>query len=233
MSRPKVRAILSAARRHKQNSLSEYESKRLLSAYGIPVVQEAIVHDWDGARQAASDIGYPVVMKLCAAGITHKTERNLVAVSLRDEADLKQAFRDLDRKTERSAGDLLVQKMVKGVREVAIGMTRDPQFGPCVMFGLGGIFTEVLHDVSFRVAPVDMQDALEMMREIRGHAILDAIRGLEAADRKTLGESLIALGNIGLENEVVQEIDVNPLIICESQPVAVDALVVLKNSEID
>jgi acetyl-CoA synthetase (ADP-forming) len=122
---------------------------------------------------------------------------------------------------------LLVQEMVKGSRELMVGMTRDAQFGPCVMFGLGGVFTEILKDVSFRVAPITKRDALEMMQEIKAHKILDDIRGMPAADLETLSEILIKIGQIGVENEGIKEIDVNPLILQGSKPVAVDALVVL------
>ncbi len=106
-------------------------------------------------------------------------------------------------------------------------MIRDPQFGPCVMFGLGGIFTEILRDVSFRVAPIEKRDALEMMKEIKAHKILDAIRGLDPVDLDVLSKALISLGQIGMENERVKEIDINPMIVRNGQPVAVDALVVL------
>ena len=109
-----------------------------------------------------------------------------------------------------------------------VGLTRDPQFGPRVMFGLGGIFTEILKDVAFRVAPLTRQDALEMMQEIKGHRILDAVRGMEAADRDRLADMLINVGRIGLENENVKEVDINPVIISGKNPIAVDALVVLE-----
>ena len=108
-----------------------------------------------------------------------------------------------------------------------VGLTRDPQFGPCVMFGLGGIFTEILKDVSFRVAPLEKRDAIDMMREIRGNKILDAVRGMDAADLDQLSDILINIGKIGLEQEHVKEIDINPLILTGSKSVAVDALVVL------
>jgi hypothetical protein len=123
---------------------------------------------------------------------------------------------------------VLVQEMVKGQRELMAGLTRDPQFGPCVMFGLGGIFTEILKDVSFRLAPLEEKDALDMMEEIKGHRILDAIRGMEQVNRRTVAGILIALGAVGVENERIKEIDVNPLIIRKGEPIAVDALVVLE-----
>jgi acetyl-CoA synthetase (ADP-forming) len=122
---------------------------------------------------------------------------------------------------------VLVQEMVKGQRELVVGMTRDPQFGPCVMFGLGGIFTEILKDVSFRKAPLEKRDALEMMREIKGQKILDAVRGMEAANIDVLADILINVGKIGVENDKIKEIDINPIILSKGQPIAVDALVVV------
>ena len=118
--------------------------------------------------------------------------------------------------------------MIKGGRELVVGLIRDPQFGPAVMFGLGGIFTEILKDISFRIAPLERRDAMEMMRDIKGHKILDDVRGLEAVDLETMADILINMGQIGLENEKIKEIDINPLIISGNKPVAVDALVVLE-----
>ena len=127
-----------------------------------------------------------------------------------------------------AAGAVLVQEMIKAERELVIGMTRDPQFGPCVMFGLGGIFTEILKDISFRIAPLEKRDALEMMQDIKAHKILEPIRGMEAADLEMLSEILINIGQIGLEHDNVKEIDINPVLLRKGKPVAVDALVVLQ-----
>lgn len=224
----KAQEILELARNRKQAILSEYESKRLLSAYGIPVVSEAIVKSLNDAKKAAYNLGYPVALKLCAPELTHKTEKRLIRLNLLDELDLEKAFQSLKEQVESLGGEFLIQKMINGVRELVIGMILDPQFGPCLLFGLGGIFTEALKDVSFRVAPIKKHDALEMMREIRGHEILDAFRGMEPVDLEALSESLIALGQIGLENSAIHQIDVNPMIVQGRQPIAVDALVVLK-----
>jgi acetyl-CoA synthetase (ADP-forming) len=125
-------------------------------------------------------------------------------------------------------GAVLLQEMVSGRRELAVGLTRDPQFGPCVMFGLGGIFTEILNDVTFRKAPLDISDALAMMKEIRGHRILQAVRGMKAADIPALADILINTGAIGLELESVVEIDINPVILSGADPVVADALFVLR-----
>jgi acetyl-CoA synthetase (ADP-forming) len=123
---------------------------------------------------------------------------------------------------------VLIQKMVQGSREFVIGLSRDPQFGPCVMFGLGGIFTEALKDVTFRVAPLSKEDALEMIDEIKTKKILGEFRGSPAVDREALAKALVGIGELGMSCDSIAEIDINPLIICGDKPVAVDALVVLK-----
>jgi len=125
---------------------------------------------------------------------------------------------------------VLVQEMIKGEREFVIGLTRDPQFGPCVMFGLGGIFTEVLNDVSFRVAPISEIDAVEMIEEIKTSKLLDEFRGSPAVDKSALVKALVGIGNLGVEYDQIAEIDINPVIISGDKPVAVDALIVLNNS---
>jgi acetyl-CoA synthetase (ADP-forming) len=225
-----VLEILERAKKRGQKALSEYEGKRILASYSIPVVREILVDDLDAAKDAVAQIGYPVVIKICSPEVSHKTEKGLIEVDLRNAGDLERALERLQEEVEGVDGQFLIQEMVKGSRELVIGMIRDPQFGPCVMFGLGGIFTEILRDVSFRVAPIQKRDAIEMMREIKAQKILDPIRGMEAVDLEVLSESLIALGKVGLEHEDIQEIDVNPMIVRGSQPVAVDALVVLRES---
>jgi len=211
-----------------QKTLSEYDSKQVLRAYDIPVTRERLVKTQDDLLQAAGDIGYPLVLKGCDSEIAHKTEKGLIRVDIRNEAEASAAFDALMAQMGNQTGTVLVQEMVKGPRELVVGLTRDPQFGPCVMFGLGGIFTEILKDVSFRVAPLEKRDALEMMGEIKGHKILDAVRGMPAADRETLADMLINVGRIGLEMDAVKEIDINPVILSGSRPLAVDALIVLE-----
>ena len=222
-----VSSILDSARMGNRHALSEYESKKILAVYGIPVVEETLASDWEEVEKAAAGIGYPVALKLCAARLAHKTEKGLIDTHLRNAADLRHAFSRLEAPAEELGARFLVQRMVSGSRELVIGMNRDRQFGPCVLFGLGGVFTEVLNDVAFRAAPIEMEDALEMMREISGRGILDAVRGMPAADKPALARSLVALGKIALENESIEAIDVNPVIIEADRPVAVDALIEL------
>ena len=220
--------IIQAARAAGQTTLSEYDSKRVLKLYGVPTSKEVLVTSRTAARTAASKIGYPVVLKACSADATHKTERGLVAVGLGTDRALTEAFRTLKSRAGRGYdGDYLVQEMVRGDREIMIGMIRDDQFGPSVMFGLGGIFTEILEDVVFRVAPLTKRDAREMARGIRGHRILDAIRGMKAVDLDVLTRCLIGIGRLGLDFPEIREIDINPLIIRGARPIAVDGLIVL------
>ncbi|MBC8419645.1 MAG: acetate--CoA ligase family protein [Proteobacteria bacterium] len=218
--------IIEKALEEGRSTLSEYESKQVLASYGIPITKEVLVDDIRGLIDATKEIGYPLVLKGCASDIAHKTEKGLIKVDIRNEAEATSAFEEIVANMG-TTPQVLVQEMVKGQRELVIGLTRDPQFGPCVMFGLGGIFTEILKDISFRVAPLEKRDALEMMQDIKGHKILEAVRGMEAADLDMFSDILIKVGQIGLENDAIKEIDINPVIISKGKPVAVDALVVL------
>lgn len=207
--------------------LTEYESKQVLAAYHIPITREISVVDRNDLKSAISYIGYPLVMK-GLGNVAHKTEAGLVKTDIRSDEDAFKAFEDIMLKTGPN-GAALVQEMVYGKRELVMGMVKDPQFGPAVMFGLGGIFTEILKDVSFRVAPLDKKDAFEMMKEIRGCRILEAVRGMEAADVDGLADILINLGRIGLDYPQIKEIDINPVILRRGKGVAVDALIILES----
>ncbi|HOX16630.1 MAG TPA: acetate--CoA ligase family protein, partial [Smithellaceae bacterium] len=225
----KANLIVEKALRKGRKTLSEYESKQVLAAYHIPITKEVLIKDKDRLDKAVQRIGFPLVMKGCSADIAHKTEKGLIHVDIRSVREAKKAYGEIMAGMKGFDGAVLVQEMIKGRRELVVGLTRDPQFGPCVMFGLGGIFTEILHDVSFRRAPLEIRDAQEMMRDIKGHKILDAVRGMEAADEKRLTDMLINVGRIGLDIPEVSEIDLNPVIISGSKPVVVDALIILKN----
>lgn len=221
--------IIQEALKKGQKALSEYDSKRLLSAYGFPVVREKLVNSRSGAVKAAKEIGLPVVLKGCSPEIAHKTEKKLIEVDMRSIKEVERAYEAIvERAGSVPLDGILVQEMVKGSRELVIGMIRDAQFGPCVMFGLGGIFTEVLKDVSFRIAPLEKRDAVEMAKEIKGAPVLNSFRGMPPVDMDLLVTLLINAGTLGLELDDVKEVDVNPLIISGNKPIAVDALVVLE-----
>jgi acyl-CoA synthetase (NDP forming) len=221
--------IIEKAIKEGRTTLSEFESKAILKAYGIPVNREIEVGDEKALLKATRDLGFPVVLKGSSPDLSHKTEHGMVRVDIRNEQEATATFHEIMDKLKADGGRVLVQEMVKGERELVVGLTHDDRFGPCVMFGLGGIFTEILKDISFRVAPIEKRDAMEMMQEIKARKILDPVRGMPAADLDKLSDILIKVGTIGLEQEAVKEIDINPVILAGSNPVAVDALVVLKS----
>jgi succinyl-CoA synthetase beta subunit len=228
MNKESAVSMIQTALQEGRKALSEYESKQVLAAYQIPVTHEVLVKKRSEVKKAARAIGYPLVMKGCSAEIAHKTERGLIHVDIRSDVEALKCFEEIMKGMNGQGGDVLVQEMIKGRRELVMGLTRDGQFGPCVMFGLGGIFTEILKDISFRRAPLERSDALAMMSEIRAHAILDTVRGMEAADKDQLANMLIRVGLIGLEIDQVQEIDLNPVILSGSEPIVVDALIILR-----
>ena len=221
-----VRDLLLKAIQNRQQALSEYESKLVVSAAGVPVVQEVLVHSRQEAMDQETLIGFPVVLKGSSHTLTHKTEMGMVLVNLKNREEAAQAYDTLLGKGIDLDG-VLIQKMVQGKREFVIGLTRDPHFGPCVMFGIGGIFTEAMKDVSFRVAPLTEEYAQEMISEIRAVKLLDAFRGEGTVNRDALVKALVGIGNLGMAYDEIAEIDINPLIVTESKPVAVDALVIL------
>ena len=221
------RAVLEKALYEGRSTLSEHESKDFIRAYGIPVTREVEVRNLQGLREAIDEVRFPLVMKASSPRIAHKSEHGLVRVDIRTLDEAQCSFQDIMSLMGETDGAVLVQEMILGARELMVGLVRDVQFGPCVMFGLGGIFTEVLKDASFRVAPLETRDAFEMTREIRAARILEEVRGLPAADMDELVRILITVGQIGLDHEKVKEIDLNPIIIEGSRPVVVDALVVL------
>lgn len=210
----------------KPASLSEFESRKVLDGYGIPLVTTVLTATRREAIDAAAEIGYPVVLKGCGADLTHKSEAGVVRLNLTTADEVASAFGAIETAVSGALDGILVQPQIRGTRELVAGMIRDPQFGPCVMFGLGGIYTEVLDDACFRIAPLQERDAIAMMDGIRGAAILGPVRGMAAADRCALSRILVALGRIGLDRDEIEAIDVNPLLLQEDgTPIAVDAAV--------
>jgi acetyl-CoA synthetase (ADP-forming) len=219
--------ILEEAVKRRATTLSEHESKLFLGEQGIPVTREWIRQSEEEIISAADTIGFPVVLKASGNEFSHKTELNLIELDLRNKDEVRQAYRRLVSRQDIQVKEVLVQQMIKGDRELVAGMTRDDQFGPCVMFGLGGIFTEVLEDIVFRVAPLTRADAMEMMDGIRSRRILGSVRGKPPIDRNRLADILITLGEIGMTFQEVREVDINPIKVVNGNPVAVDALIVL------
>ena len=212
------------------HTLSEHESKQLLADAGIPIPEQRLASSADEAVGAAEELGYPVALKLCGRGIAHKTERNLVRLDVGSAEEVREQAAQLlaERRPEEGDAGVLIQAMVPGRRELIAGLMRDAQFGPCVMFGLGGVFAELVKDVVFAVAPLEKHDAADLINALRHREILDAFRGEPEADLAKLAHILEALGRIGEARPDVLSIDVNPLILSGSEPVVVDALVELE-----
>jgi hypothetical protein len=209
-----------------QKALDEFQAKQILSIYGIPVTREILAMTADEVLQAAREIGYPVAMKACSWEIMHKTGKGMIALNLQTEEEVRRALRSI-RKAAGSDIPVLIQEMVSGNREFVAGMTRFPGFGPCVLFGLGGVLTEALKDTTFRSAPLSMTEAEEMILDIRANNLLGAFRGMPAVDTTALAKILQGIGFIALLHPEITEIDLNPMIITGSNPVVADALFVL------
>ncbi|RLB94298.1 MAG: CoA-binding protein, partial [Deltaproteobacteria bacterium] len=206
--------------------LDEYISKKVLAACGIPIIEEKQVTSLDQALQAAKIFGFPLVAKGNLQGVSHKTESHLVQLGIVSEETLEKAVENLQQ-TMQGRGSILIQKQVQGKIELMAGFIRDPQLGPCVMCGLGGIFSEALNDTVFGIAPLMMEDALNMIDRLKCQPILDGYRGFDPVDKKAFGRILISLGDLGCAYPGIREIDINPLIIHKGKPIAVDGLVVL------
>jgi acetyltransferase len=212
------------------STLSEADSKELLKAYGIPFAREERAKDAAEAVAAARAIGFPVALKLNGEGIAHKSERNLVRLSLGDAAAVEAAAGELlgRARPEDGSADLLVAEMVQGKRELIAGVVADPQFGPCILLGLGGVLTEALKDVVFAAAPLEGGEAECLVDRLSASALLThPFRGEAAIDRGALADLLLALSRLAVERKDIASVDLNPLIVSGGRPVAVDALVEL------
>ena len=215
-------------------TLSEADSRRLVADAGVVVSDWATASDPDAAAEVATAMGLPVVAKLCGDAIAHKTERGLVRLSLGSGADVHAAATDLlaAATTDDGPVELLVSTMLRGNRELIAGMLRDPQFGPCVMLGVGGVLAEAIADVAFRLAPLDELDARDLMDDLGTQALLGPFRGEPAVDRDALAETLCALGTLAADPRIVS-VDLNPMIVVDGMAVAVDALVEVLDDRAD
>lgn len=215
------------------STLSEADSKALLAPFGIPFPAEAVVADPDGAAAAADRIGYPVVVKVNGDHIAHKTERGLVRLGLADAGAVREAGAALLGRTGPDDGEvaLLVAPMVTGNRELIAGLSHDPQFGMTVMVGVGGILAEAVADVAIRLVPIAPVDAAEMLDELATQTLLGPFRGEPAIDREALVAVLLGLSRAAEAHPEVVSVDLNPLIVQDGRPVAVDALVEVRRDE--
>ena len=209
-----------------RGALDEYRSKTILAECGIPVVAECLVATPATATAAAEKWGYPVVLKGLLPGAVHKTEQGLVRLGIASAAALESAFGELDAAMG-AKGEILLQRMVQGQPELIAGALRDPQFGPCVMCGLGGTLAEILGDAAFAVAPLSREDALSLVGRLRTRQLIDGFRGAPPVNRAALADILVRLGRLMAAFPDIREIDINPLICVNGRPLAVDASIIL------
>ena len=226
--------ILSKAREEKRTVLTEIEAKQILGEAGIHCTDTRLATTKAEAVAISEEIGYPAVLKISSVDITHKSDAGGVKVNLPDKAAVEQAYDEIMASCTAKYPDadiegVAVQGMAKPGTEVIIGMTKDPSFGPVLMFGLGGIFVEVLKDVAFRVVPLEKRDASEMINEIKGKKLLEGYRGEDPADIPFLEETLLKLSELVDQKEGIAEIDMNPVFAYKQGGVVVDARIILSN----
>ena len=215
-----------------QTVLTEFESKELLQEIGIHVPGQKLTTSKEETLSAAEDIGFPIVLKLMAEDIVHKSDTGAVKLNLKSKQEVENAYEELMKIPSQKEKKISVQKMAdEPITELIIGMTTDPQFGPALMFGIGGILVELLEDVSFRIAPITEYDAKEMIREIKGFPILDGYRGKPKADLDAIVNTLLTISKLVVKHEEINEMDLNPVFIYEKGLICVDARIILKKND--
>jgi len=215
---------------HSPDRLSEFQCKRILRCYGIPVTSESLATSAEMAVEQARELGYPVALKIQSGEILHKTEAGGISLDLESDDEVSAAYHEVVASSKRFSPDaavqgVLVQEMLKDGVEVIIGTTKDPVFGHVIMFGLGGIFVEALRDVSFRIAPVTRRDAEEMIQEIKGYRVLQGMRGKPPADVDAIVDAILRVSQLVTDYaDEIEELDINPLVVFSDGAKAVDAL---------
>jgi acetyltransferase len=239
VDKERVRDLLAESIARGRAEIGEHEAREIISAYGYRIPGSVIASNSSDAEFIAEKIGYPVVMKIASPDILHKSDFGGVRVGIRDKEGVRRAFVEMKDRAKRLLPDadvwgLSIQEMIEGGKEVILGMVRDPQFGPVIMFGLGGIYVEVLKDVSFRIAPLTVEDANEMIREIRSFPLLQGARGEPATDLDGIVESLLRLSQMVIDFPEIFEIDINPLKAFPEgrPPVALDARLTVRKNEV-
>ena len=228
--------ILAKAAKEKRTLLTEIESKELLKAARIPVVETRLATSKAEAVEIAARLGYPVVMKIVSPDVVHKSDAGGVKLSIGNATQAGKAYTEILANIKKhypkaKIMGVSVQKMAKQGIEVIIGMTKDAQFGPVIMFGLGGILVEVLKDVSFRIVPMTKRDASEMITEIKGFPILKGYRGHDPADVPFLEDLIIKVSEFVDKNPEIKELDLNPVFAYKDGAIAVDARIILESAK--
>ena len=225
--------IFEEARSEGRDFLFEHEAKRLCSLYGLPVTTFTVSKTEDEAVDAAKEIGFPVVLKIVSPQVLHKSDAGGVLINIEDEDGVRAGYRKILENIKAKVpgaviAGILVQEMAPSSTEIIVGSTKNPTFGPTIMFGLGGIFVEILKDVSFRLAPITKTDAEEMIREIRSYKILEGARGMPKADQEAIVDILLKTSKMLMECPEIKELDMNPVLVYEKGAKIVDARVILE-----
>jgi acetate---CoA ligase (ADP-forming) subunit beta len=225
--------ILAKAAKEKRSLLTEIESKEWLKAARIPVVETRLATSKKEAMEIAAKLGFPVVMKIVSPDVAHKSDAGGVKLSIQNATQAGRAYSEILANIKKhypkaKITGITVQKMAKQGIEIIIGMTKDAQFGPVIMFGLGGILVEVLKDVSFRIVPMTKRDASEMIAEIKGYPILKGYRGQDPADIPYLEDLIVKVSEFVDKNPEIKELDLNPVFAYKDGALAVDARIILE-----
>ncbi|MFQ5875472.1 MAG: acetate--CoA ligase family protein [Dehalococcoidia bacterium] len=227
--------VLAKALAEHRRVLNEVESKEVLKEAGIPITEAYLAKSRDEATAQAKKISFPVVLKVLSPQIVHKSDIGGVKLGLNSESEVASAYDEVlsavkSKEPSATIDGVSVQGMARPGIEVIIGMSKDPQFGPVLMFGLGGVLVEVLKDISFRIVPLTQRDAREMIREIKGYPILEGYRGQEPADVGMLEETLLKLSKFVEAHSEIKEIDLNPIFVYRDGLSAVDARIILEEN---
>ena len=225
--------IISLARKEKRTALTEVESKQIIGEVGIEVVETKLARTKEEAISIAKQMGFPVALKIVSPDIIHKSDSGGVKLGLKNAADVGRAYSEIratikQKEPKAKIHGVSIQKMSRPGVEVIMGMTKDAQFGPVLMFGLGGVFVEVLKDVSFRIVPIVKRDANQMIEEIKGYPVLQGYRGQEPANIPALEDMLLRLSDFIEQTPEIKELDLNPILAYADGAVAVDARVILE-----
>ena len=231
-----VKEILRQAKKEKRTVLTEIEAKQVFTEAGINCTDTRLARTKEDAVSLSEEIGFPVVLKISSVNITHKSDAGGVKVNLKDKVEVENAFDMIMRSAREKFPDadiegISVQRMAKSGTEIIIGMIKDAQFGPVLMFGLGGILVEVLKDVAFRIVPLEKRDASEMIKEIKGYKLLEGYRGQDPVDIPYLEDMLVKLSLFVDNTPEIKEIDMNPVFAYKDGAVVVDARIVLEEAE--
>jgi len=229
----KGNAVFNEARKEGRKYLLEPEAKTICMEYGIPVTRFKVAENETEAAQFAREIGFPIVLKIVSPDVIHKFDVGGVVLNLNSETEVRTAYNRILENVKKHKPNarilgLLVQEMAPQSTEVIVGATKDPQFGPALMFGLGGIFVEVLKDVTFRIAPISESDAKEMINEVKAYPILKGYRGQPPADVEAIVKILLNTSRLVMEHQEIKELDLNPIMVYEKGAKTVDARIIIE-----